>query len=120
LKDHTMPTLDIVNWLLIAIIVVLAVANALLLRRQRKQDAPLMRTANSSLVNRQAAQALHAANQQASARPRVRAIGESNQVPPARLPPSPAPLRPSFDSRRQTSGTQPAVTGTTQPQRKAQ
>lgn len=122
-----MPTLDIFNWLLIAIIVVLAVANALLLHRQRKQDAPLMRTANSSLVNRQAAQALHAANKAAQSsephlkghnvnappsypRPRVRAIGESQ----------PAPLRPSFDSRRQTSGTHPAANGTTQPQRKAQ
>lgn len=93
-----MPTLDIINWLLLAIIVVLAVANAVLLRRQRKQDAPLMRTANSSLVNRQAAQALHAANKalgtpgaktypSTEPRPRVRALGAS-QEPPARLPPS--------------------------------
>lgn len=115
-----MPHLDPTHWLLIGIIAALAVANALLLRRQRKQDAPLMRTANSTLANRQAAQALHTANTQASARPRVRAIGESNQVPPARLPPSPPPLRPSFDSRRQSSGTHPADTGTNQPQRKAQ
>lgn len=115
-----MPHLDPTHWLLIGIIAALAAANAWLLRRQLKQDAPLMRTANSSLVNRQAAQALHAANTQPNTRPRVRAIGESNQVPPARLPPSPPPLRPSFDSRRQASGTNPAATGTTQPQRKAQ
>ena len=87
-----MNFLDPTHWLLLAIIAVLAVANALLLRRQRKQDAPLMRTANSSLVNRQAAQALHAANKQAhkqpstEPRPRVRAIG-------ADLPPSYPPRK---------------------------
>ncbi len=94
-----MPTFDPTHWLLLAIIAVLAVANALLLRRQRKQDAPLMRTANSSLVNRQAAQALHAANKQAhkqpstEPRPRVRAITGSNQEPPAHLPPSYPPRK---------------------------
>ena len=81
-----MNFLDPTHWLLLAIIAVLAVANALLLRRQRKQDAPLMRTANSSLVNRQAAQALHAANKQASTEPRPRVCAIGADLPPSYPP----------------------------------
>lgn len=57
-----MPTLDPTHWLLIGLLAVLAVANAWQWLRARRQDAPLMRTANSSVMNRQAAAALAAAH----------------------------------------------------------
>lgn len=75
--------------------VVLGILNLVALWRARRSDQAVMRTANSTLANRQAAQALHAANQPMQRR-RVRALGASNQEPPARLPPSYPPSRQGF------------------------